>query len=250
VLGEPVEVKECETQACAIDGNWGEWEAFGECSNTCGDDGIKLRKRTCNNPPAMFGGQDCPGDSIESNSCNRTPCPVNGGLSEWNDWSSCSATCGPAIKTRERSCSNPVPAHGGDACVGATNEVNSCVNPKCAEYLYGTTMATWDNAEAACVAWGGHLATVVDQPETDKIVQGFVAQGVTVASDVFVWIGLNDKVTASDWKWIDGSATNAFMPWGTGEPSHADHHCVSMNLLTKTWWDRNCPTMYHYVCKK
>lgn len=37
-------------------------------------------------------------------------------------------------------------------------------------------MATWDNAEAACVAWGGHLATVVDQPETDKIVQGFVAQ--------------------------------------------------------------------------
>lgn len=57
---------------------------------------------------------------------------VNGGLSEWNDWSSCSATCGPAIKTRERSCSNPVPAHGGDACVGATNEVNSCVNPKCA----------------------------------------------------------------------------------------------------------------------
>jgi len=251
LLGAPVEIKKCETQACPIDGNWGEWEAFGICSNTCGDDGIKLRKRACSNPPAMFGGKDCPGDAIESEPCSRTPCPVNGGLTEWTDWSSCSATCGSdSSKTRTRTCTIPAPAHGGDDCIGDLSETTSCGLPNCAEYKYETGTATWDDAETACVAWGGHLATIEDQGEMDKIVGGFTAAGVVITSDIFVWIGLNDKTNTGEYKWISGTATNSFLPWGNGEPSHVDHHCVSVNLMTKTYWDRNCPTLYHYACKK
>lgn len=58
-----------------VSGNWGAWGDFGTCSASCGSNGIKLRKRECNNPPAMFGGQDCPGNSIDSIPCNSQNCP-------------------------------------------------------------------------------------------------------------------------------------------------------------------------------
>jgi len=250
LLGEPVEVRKCGLDACPINGNWGEWGDWGTCSGSCGSSAFKLRKRECNNPPAMFGGQNCPGDAIESMACNSQACPVNGGLSEWSSWTGCSATCGPAIKTRDRSCTNPAPANGGNTCVGSLNEVMACSLAKCAEYHFGVQVATWDAAEAACVAWGGHLASIVDMRELNKIVAGFANAGVAATSDEYVWIGLQDKVITNQWTWIDGTQQKSFMPWGNGEPSHSDHHCVSMNLMTKTWWDRNCPTLYRYVCKK
>jgi len=250
LTGEPVDIKSCGTDACPINGNWGKWEGFGACSKTCGDDGIHLRRRTCDNPPAMFGGKDCPGPAIESAACNRSPCAVNGGLSQWSAWTSCSATCGAAIRTRSRTCTNPPPANGGSNCVGNLNDVTNCNLAKCIEYKYGLDLSTWDNAETTCVAWGGHLASVVDQAEMDKIIKGFAASGVAMSSDVYIWIGLQDRNSPSEWSWIDGSKPAGFTPWGNGEPSHTDHHCVSMNMMTKTWWDRNCPTLYRYVCKK
>ena len=49
--------------------------------------------------------------------CNppSTPTPINGGLSEW---STCSKNCGGGTQTR--TCTNPVPQHGGAPCSGIT----------------------------------------------------------------------------------------------------------------------------------
>ena len=57
--------------------------------------------------------------------CSFFVCWVNGGLSD--NWSSCSVTCGTGTQTK--SCDNPAPDHGGDACSGVTSQecnVNVC----------------------------------------------------------------------------------------------------------------------------
>lgn len=55
-----------------VDGAWGEW-TDGRCSHSCGG-GTRLRERSCVNPKPMFGGNHCPGSSIEKDTCNTKPC--------------------------------------------------------------------------------------------------------------------------------------------------------------------------------
>ena len=50
--------------------------------------------------------------------------PVDGA---WTDWSTCSADCGSGTQTR--TCTNPAPAFGGAACVGAASQ--SCNTQTC-----------------------------------------------------------------------------------------------------------------------
>ncbi|KAF7408218.1 hypothetical protein HZH66_002755 [Vespula vulgaris] len=95
-------------QACRVT-SWGDWS---ECTVTCGK-GSKLRQRHYRNETAAI-----------ANKCNtsltdRTTCygdlqcgnsGQNGGildtemctLTNWSEWSSCSATCGLAVKSRSR----------------------------------------------------------------------------------------------------------------------------------------------------
>ena len=57
-----------------VDGNWADWEDWGTCTVTCGG-GKQIRRRSCTNPPAEFGGQPCPGVDEESRSCGEELCP-------------------------------------------------------------------------------------------------------------------------------------------------------------------------------
>lgn len=59
-------------------------------------------------------------------------CTVHGGWTSWSAWSQCSATCGVAVKSRRRSCTNPAPQHGGRVCVGVDhNEIYCHLLPPC-----------------------------------------------------------------------------------------------------------------------
>ena len=93
------------------------------------------RNRTCTNPAPKFGGKNCSrlGPSFETKHCNTLPCPLHGGYSDWSNFSECSASCNNGIKTRIRTCSNPLPQHGGRNCshVGPSSETTSCFLKVC-----------------------------------------------------------------------------------------------------------------------
>ena len=56
---------------------------------------------------------------------------VNGGYSDFGDWSECSAECEGGTQTRTRTCTNPAPAHGGADCVGESSETRNCNTHPC-----------------------------------------------------------------------------------------------------------------------
>ncbi|XP_038127557.1 A disintegrin and metalloproteinase with thrombospondin motifs 15-like [Cyprinodon tularosa] len=65
------------TMHVKVDGRWGKWGAFGDCSRSCGG-GVQLARRDCNNPVPENGGKYCYGLRIKYRSCNLNPCPETG----------------------------------------------------------------------------------------------------------------------------------------------------------------------------
>ena len=56
---------------------------------------------------------------------------VDGGYSDFGDWSECSAECGGGTQTRSRTCTNPAPANGGADCEGDSTESRECNTQGC-----------------------------------------------------------------------------------------------------------------------
>ena len=60
---------------------------------------------------------------------------VNGGYSNWGEWSDCSSTCGDGTTTRSRTCTNPPPSSAGLSCVdgglGDASEKKACYDGPC-----------------------------------------------------------------------------------------------------------------------
>ncbi|KAL9970173.1 hypothetical protein ACROYT_G022503 [Oculina patagonica] len=73
-LGPAKQSQTCNTQPCGVDGNWSPWSAPGPCDKTCGG-GVRIRQRTCTNPPPSGKGKQCQGMSTKTESCNTNKCP-------------------------------------------------------------------------------------------------------------------------------------------------------------------------------
>ena len=56
---------------------------------------------------------------------------VDGGYTDFGDWSECSAECGGGTQTRSRTCTNPAPAKGGADCEGDSSETRECNTHAC-----------------------------------------------------------------------------------------------------------------------
>lgn len=68
---------------------------------------------------------------------------VDGRWSDWDGWSTCSATCGGGIQNRSRTCTNPPPAYGGKDCLGANQELQSCNQNPCPGFIYFISSFVW-----------------------------------------------------------------------------------------------------------
>ncbi|KAJ8046309.1 Hemicentin-1 [Holothuria leucospilota] len=117
---------------CPVHGGWGPWRNAGECSATCYYEGRSVyrhMRRRCNNPVPQHDGDDCRGLERKNVVCLDLPhCPVDGGWSDYGEWSECSQTCEEGIQTRIRTCTNPTPQYGGLECEGDDRETQICGN--------------------------------------------------------------------------------------------------------------------------
>ena len=53
---------------------------------------------------------------------------IDGDWGPWTSWSSCSISCGKGgVRKRTRQCDNPVPKGTGENCVGAHEQLKSCL---------------------------------------------------------------------------------------------------------------------------
>ncbi|XP_052813143.1 semaphorin-5A-like isoform X1 [Mya arenaria] len=105
--------------------SWSDWSAWSDCSQSC-DRGRISRHRLCNVPPPLTDGI-CIGGDTETEECViREFCPFDGQWALWSTWSTCSGSCGDGVETRNRSCSDPAPAYGGNVCPGHDIETNPC----------------------------------------------------------------------------------------------------------------------------
>ncbi|XP_063678147.1 SCO-spondin-like [Bolinopsis microptera] len=132
-----------------VDGEWSSFSDWSECSVVCGG-GSQSRIRSCSNPAPANGGVDCNGDDSESQNCNADPCPVDGGWSEFSDWSECSVACGGGSQNRIRSCSNPAPANGGVDCNGDDSESQDCNADPCPVDGEWSSFSDWSECSVAC----------------------------------------------------------------------------------------------------
>ena len=56
---------------------------------------------------------------------------VDGKWGHWSPWTSCSATCGAAKRSRTRECDHPPAAHGGKTCEGPEKQEEYCKLEPC-----------------------------------------------------------------------------------------------------------------------
>ncbi|XP_060551315.1 coadhesin-like [Ruditapes philippinarum] len=125
--------KPCLKDVCPVNGGWSTWSVWGACSSTC-DIGIQRRDRSCSNPyPSRFG-DHCFGDSRDDRICITQPC-ANGGWTSWDNWSTCTVTCGGGIRSKSRSCTNPKPSVLGQYCNGIPLQTEQCGNKICPDHI-------------------------------------------------------------------------------------------------------------------
>ncbi|XP_038050781.1 sushi, von Willebrand factor type A, EGF and pentraxin domain-containing protein 1-like [Patiria miniata] len=58
-----------------VDGGWGSWSPFSDCSKSCGG-GKQFRSRACDSPLPLNGGLNCPGERRQLQQCNTGKCPA------------------------------------------------------------------------------------------------------------------------------------------------------------------------------
>ena len=80
---------------------------------------------------------------------------------------------------------------------------------------------TWEEAEAVCVALGGHLACIGSDEENTFVFDQF-------AGDRYCWLGATDAGHEGEWRWVTGEPFN-FTAWGSAEPSNSlvGEHCIT-----------------------
>lgn len=112
-----------------VDCETSEWTQWDECDKTCGG-GQQMRHRQVTKNP-MNGGAPCPKVLIQTQGCALEPCRRRDCIvTEWAEWTGCSASCGIGYRTRSRDFKQK-PCEGGRGCDLDLAMVEPCFAPDC-----------------------------------------------------------------------------------------------------------------------
>lgn len=133
---------------CPVDGGFTPWSAWSTCSASCAT-GVKSRARTCTHPAPRHNGKPCKGIAMQNDWCHTgVPCPVHGGWTRWSRWSACSVTCETGIRIKMRSCTSPIPQHGGRDCLGPNSKSMACdAQARCPDQRYFEVLDNMINSQ-------------------------------------------------------------------------------------------------------
>uniref|UniRef100_A0A914UYB2 Apple domain-containing protein n=1 Tax=Plectus sambesii TaxID=2011161 RepID=A0A914UYB2_9BILA len=148
----------CETTPvnCAY-GSWNDWSST--CSTSCGG-GTQTRSRSIASESSN-GGTACDTSLLnETQTCSTNDCPTDCMYGKWEQWGTCSATCGGGIKMRGRAITS-LPANGGTACsTSLLSETQVCSTNDCSK---DWTYAIWGCLGACIVIAAVALWCAVDR---------------------------------------------------------------------------------------
>ncbi|XP_067939391.1 properdin-like [Watersipora subatra] len=106
-------------------GYWSTWSSWAQCNVRCGG-GTHSRSRHCRfDVRGYHGNRGCTAresPDIQRRACNTQCCPVNGGWSNWSQWSNVYGAPHHKLQERTRTCSAPYPSCGGRECFGDSRE--------------------------------------------------------------------------------------------------------------------------------
>ncbi|KAF6212098.1 hypothetical protein GE061_012618 [Apolygus lucorum] len=133
-----------------------DWTEWSDCSASCGG-GIKKRERLCQ-ASVKYQPEDivtlvqstCVGHNLVQNqTCNPSPCPVDGGWGEWRE-GACSRSCGGGVRKRRRLCDNPSPSSGGKTCSGSHEDEIRCGDVPCPVDGGWSDWTKWSGCSSSC----------------------------------------------------------------------------------------------------
>jgi Lectin C-type domain len=111
-------------------------------------------------------------------------------------------------------------------------------------YLLTADTATWLDARAACVRWGGDLVRIESAAEDDSL---------NARLTIDVWIGANDREIEGTMVWADGSPL-LYSNWGDAQPDdfNAQEDCGEKRVADAGGWnDSPCDgTPRAFLCER
>ena len=145
--------QKCDMGRCTCDDVIGTWSSWGKCTHTCGYEGTQTRTRTITKSPKLAQGVTCPTNTIETQSCNQKPCPIDCKLGEWKEWSECTVSCGTGTRKARRYVEQEA-MYGGKKCTEALVKYEQCNTDPCKATCVAGDWGDWSSCPKKCTKPG------------------------------------------------------------------------------------------------